>query len=190
MGSAVNDTTREVGGAIGIAVVGTLLATGYRSAISGDRAGALRVAGLTAEQASRALGPRSWRHHRRPRGRGRATAPACCGPPTPPSATESAPAPGPWWPSPSWRRCWRGAPCPRPTVVCMRPRPPVPPAPVPAVGLIDRRSVTVAVVRRPWSVTDRTGKADRADRPPWHHGGMAASRTRTRTARTRPARLT
>jgi hypothetical protein len=55
MGSAVNDTTREVGGAIGIAVVGTLLATGYRSAIGGD-VRALRAAGLTADQAARARG--------------------------------------------------------------------------------------------------------------------------------------
>jgi EmrB/QacA subfamily drug resistance transporter len=55
MGSAVNDTTREVGGAVGIAVLGTLLATGYRSAIGGDLRG-LRAAGLTADQASRARG--------------------------------------------------------------------------------------------------------------------------------------
>lgn len=33
VGSAVNDTTREVGGALGIAVLGTLLATGYRSGV-------------------------------------------------------------------------------------------------------------------------------------------------------------
>lgn len=32
--SAVNDTTREVGGAIGIAVMGSLLATGYRDTVS------------------------------------------------------------------------------------------------------------------------------------------------------------
>ncbi len=58
MGSAVNDTTREVGGAIGIAVVGTLLATGYRSAVNGDLAdlAAASSSGLTADQASRARG--------------------------------------------------------------------------------------------------------------------------------------
>ncbi|NNE73923.1 MAG: MFS transporter [Acidimicrobiales bacterium] len=33
VGSAVNDTTREVGGALGIAVLGTLLASGYRNTI-------------------------------------------------------------------------------------------------------------------------------------------------------------
>jgi EmrB/QacA subfamily drug resistance transporter len=34
VGSAVNDTTREVGGSIGIALLGSLLSTGYRSGIS------------------------------------------------------------------------------------------------------------------------------------------------------------
>ena len=33
VGSAVNDTTREVGGALGIAVLGTLLSSGYRSGV-------------------------------------------------------------------------------------------------------------------------------------------------------------
>ena len=35
VGSAMNDTTREVGGAIGIAVVGALLSIGFRSALGG-----------------------------------------------------------------------------------------------------------------------------------------------------------
>ncbi len=35
VGSAINDTTREAGGAIGIALLGTLLAVGYRAGISG-----------------------------------------------------------------------------------------------------------------------------------------------------------
>ena len=35
VGSAVNDTTREAGGAIGIAVLGTLVSIGYRGGISG-----------------------------------------------------------------------------------------------------------------------------------------------------------
>ncbi|MGH1502924.1 MAG: MFS transporter [Acidimicrobiales bacterium] len=39
VGSAVNDTTREVGGAVGIAMLGSLLSTGYRDAF-GDRLGA------------------------------------------------------------------------------------------------------------------------------------------------------
>lgn len=34
VGSAINDTTREVGGAIGIAVLGSLLSIGYRSGVS------------------------------------------------------------------------------------------------------------------------------------------------------------
>lgn len=33
VGSAVNDTTREVGGALGIAVLGTIMASGYRSSL-------------------------------------------------------------------------------------------------------------------------------------------------------------
>ncbi len=36
--SAVNDTTREVGGAVGIALMGTLLTTGYQSALGGATA--------------------------------------------------------------------------------------------------------------------------------------------------------
>jgi Na+/melibiose symporter-like transporter len=34
VGSAVNDTTREVGGSLGVAVLGSLLSTGYRSHLS------------------------------------------------------------------------------------------------------------------------------------------------------------
>ncbi len=37
--SAVNDTTREVGGAIGIALLGTLLATGYRDGLGSTTEG-------------------------------------------------------------------------------------------------------------------------------------------------------
>jgi EmrB/QacA subfamily drug resistance transporter len=39
VGSAVNDTTREVGGAVGIAVIGSILAAQYRSGIKLDLAG-------------------------------------------------------------------------------------------------------------------------------------------------------
>ncbi len=69
VGSAVNDTTREVGASIGIAVIGTLLAVGYRAgmrsevsdlpevaahAASDSIGGALRVAqNLPAERATR-----------------------------------------------------------------------------------------------------------------------------------------
>ena len=33
VGSAVNDTTRQVGGALGVAVIGSLFASGYRSSM-------------------------------------------------------------------------------------------------------------------------------------------------------------
>jgi hypothetical protein len=39
VGSAWNDSTREIGGALGIAVMGTLLATGYRSGVSDSTEG-------------------------------------------------------------------------------------------------------------------------------------------------------
>jgi hypothetical protein len=39
VGSAVNDTTREVGGALGIAVLGSLVSSGYRSTMAANVAG-------------------------------------------------------------------------------------------------------------------------------------------------------
>ena len=39
VGSAVNDTTREAGGAIGVALLGTLLSVGYRDGVSGRLGG-------------------------------------------------------------------------------------------------------------------------------------------------------
>jgi len=39
VGSAVNDTTREVGGALGIAVLGSLVSSGYRAAMANNAAG-------------------------------------------------------------------------------------------------------------------------------------------------------
>lgn len=48
VGSAMNDTTREVGGSIGIAIVGSLLAVGYRRGVDGtvsDLSGQLRGSG-------------------------------------------------------------------------------------------------------------------------------------------------
>lgn len=48
VGSAMNDTTREVGGSIGIAIVGSLLAVGYRRGIDStvsDLSGQLRESG-------------------------------------------------------------------------------------------------------------------------------------------------
>jgi hypothetical protein len=38
VGSAVNDTTREVGGALGVAILGSLLAAGYHSSMDGSAA--------------------------------------------------------------------------------------------------------------------------------------------------------
>ena len=40
VGSAVNDTTREVGGALGVAILGSLLAAGYHSSMSNSAAAA------------------------------------------------------------------------------------------------------------------------------------------------------
>jgi len=48
VGSAVNDTTREVGGALGIALMGSLVSVGYRSGIGGA------LVGLPAEAADAA----------------------------------------------------------------------------------------------------------------------------------------
>ncbi len=48
VGSAVNDTTREVGGALGIAVLGSLVSSAYRSTMAD------KVAGLPAELAGQA----------------------------------------------------------------------------------------------------------------------------------------
>jgi len=45
VGSAVNDTTRELGGALGVAVFGSILASHYRGAISGEVAGFPPAAG-------------------------------------------------------------------------------------------------------------------------------------------------
>ena len=45
VGSAVNDTTRELGGALGVAVFGSILASHYRAAISADIAGLPSAAG-------------------------------------------------------------------------------------------------------------------------------------------------
>ena len=45
VGSAVNDTTRELGGALGVAVFGSILASHYRAAISADITGLPSAAG-------------------------------------------------------------------------------------------------------------------------------------------------
>jgi hypothetical protein len=52
VGSAVNDTTRELGGALGVAVIGSILASVYRTDVAG------RIAGLppAAQAATGSLG--------------------------------------------------------------------------------------------------------------------------------------
>ena len=57
VGSAVNDTTREVGGAIGIAVLGSILSSHYRSGIGPALAGLSPEAAQVAEVARRVVGP-------------------------------------------------------------------------------------------------------------------------------------
>jgi len=55
VGSAVNDTTRQVGGALGVAVVGSVLATTYGTQI-GDALAANGVVGPMAEAAKNSIG--------------------------------------------------------------------------------------------------------------------------------------
>ena len=56
VGSAVNDTTREVGGAIGIAVLGSILSSHYRSAMAASIAQLPAEAAQVAEAARRGVG--------------------------------------------------------------------------------------------------------------------------------------
>jgi EmrB/QacA subfamily drug resistance transporter len=75
VGSAVNDTTRQVGGALGVAVLGSLLASGYRSHLvtggltgsalteaKGSVGGALQVARRLGDEALAASGRASYVH--------------------------------------------------------------------------------------------------------------------------------
>jgi hypothetical protein len=60
VGSAVNDTTREIGGALGIAVVGSVLSSGFRSSIGDSGVALPGEAGESIQAATRAaheLGP-------------------------------------------------------------------------------------------------------------------------------------
>jgi predicted MFS family arabinose efflux permease len=50
VGSAVNDTTREVGGSLGVAVLGSLLATGYRQHLASHLGGLPHLAAGAARQ--------------------------------------------------------------------------------------------------------------------------------------------
>ena len=101
MGSATNDTTRELGGALGVAVLGSVLASQYTSGVSGAVAGS----------AARGSGGRRGEHRRRARvrraGQGhaarRSSSTAWCRSPTTPSSTASPPPPSSapsWSPSP------------------------------------------------------------------------------------------
>ena len=56
VGSAVNDTTREVGGAIGIAVLGSILSSHYRSGMQASIAELPPDAAQVAEAARRGVG--------------------------------------------------------------------------------------------------------------------------------------
>ena len=71
VGSAINDTTRVAGGALGVAVLGSLLASGYRgdmdSAVSACRAGARGRAGLARGRAARSATTARWPRPRRTR---------------------------------------------------------------------------------------------------------------------------
>jgi EmrB/QacA subfamily drug resistance transporter len=56
VGSAVNDTTREIGGALGIAVLGSITASVYSSQLAGSKIiGALNNAGAQGQQAANAV---------------------------------------------------------------------------------------------------------------------------------------
>lgn len=57
VGSAVNDTTREVGGAVGIAVLGSILSTTYRNGIKDSLAALPDGTEQVAETARRGIGP-------------------------------------------------------------------------------------------------------------------------------------
>ena len=74
LASAVNDTSRELGGAFGIAIIGSAFTAGYRSNIAASLrglpapvAGAARQAPASAIQAAGQLGPRAQTlvHHAR-----------------------------------------------------------------------------------------------------------------------------
>ena len=70
VGSAVNDTTRELGGALGVAVIGSLVATHFRT---NDRRRGQRTAGEGDALARRSAAARRrgrWRRRRRDRRRG------------------------------------------------------------------------------------------------------------------------
>ena len=59
VGSAVNDATRTLGGALGVAVLGSLLSSGYRAGMDGATAVARGIPGRRA---------RAWRSRRRETG--------------------------------------------------------------------------------------------------------------------------
>ncbi len=132
VGSAVNDTTRELGGALGVAVMGSLVASQFRSSMEST----LQNAPATPRTPwPRPCGPRRRRAGRRaPRSRpppatasSTPSAPPCGSPSgspwSPPRwspgscARRPRPGPTPWWrprPKPRRRPRWRAPPDPRP----------------------------------------------------------------------------
>src|SRR6185295_17222710 len=67
VGSAVNDTTRQMGGAIGVAVFGSLMASHFTSGVSGGFAG--RAATVRADRHRGPRELRQWSAHDRLGGR-------------------------------------------------------------------------------------------------------------------------
>ena len=76
VGSAVNDTTRELGGALGVAVFGSLVASHFRSSIHDTLGGLPEKATHSLAEAlqhAAAVGGAAWRWHRECRARTRSS---------------------------------------------------------------------------------------------------------------------
>jgi DHA2 family multidrug resistance protein-like MFS transporter len=56
VGSAVNDTTRQIGGALGVAILGSLLASTYRSSLGASASAAARASVGGALEVARSIG--------------------------------------------------------------------------------------------------------------------------------------
>ena len=130
VGSAVNDATRLIGGTLGVAVLGSIYASGY-----GSRLAATTPAGVPGQVA--ALAHQSVGARLRGGGRPRPTRPSRrsgrrCGSPPPTRSCTASRSP-PWWRAGSRRRERSWSPC------SSRPSPPSPPSPVPRVASRSRR---------------------------------------------------
>ena len=122
VGSAVNDSTRLVGGTLGVAVIGSVYASVYGSRLTATMPAACRARSRrsrTSPSAPRTRPPaRSPPSATRPWARRCSTPPptrSCAASPSAPSSPEASPRPGPSWPScscpPSPRACLaRGGP--------------------------------------------------------------------------------